>query len=500
MTNGSAHVGRLEAIAFLTGAVVMVFEITGSRVLAPFLGTSVFVWTTLIGVVMASLSTGYWWGGRMADRNPSYARLAGILFAAALFASITAVSHESLMRWLGDVDLELRTAALVGTLLLFAPASTMLGMVTPFVVRLKLTAIEHSGADVGRLYAISTAGSIVGTFACGYFLLSLMGTSRLLFAIAALLLALSFVASSQMRIVTRSAAAAFLVLTAGLAEHEVRAKADAHFRDFDTAYQRVQVFDGRAFKNGRPVRVIQAEGAYAQSSIYLDGPELLSDYLHVFELVRQAETPMQHVLMIGSAGCVYPMHYLRELPKVRVDVVEIDPQMTQIARDFFGLKKDPRLRIFHEDGRTFVNHAARSGESGYDAIFIDAFQTKVPPFQLLTEEFVRNLEKILAPEGVVALNFMASTIPNEAGLSASVLSTFRSVLPQERLFAVYPDQEADEMQNLVLFSSRKPISLAVASQPPDKDHPSPKELDAGKFRGLVLTDDFAPVEHLVLAR
>ena len=226
--------GRLETIAFLSGAAVMVLEITGSRVMAPFLGTSVFVWTTLIGVIMASLSAGYWWGGRIADRNPSYGRLAAILFLACLGVSITAVGQHTLLTWLQEMSFELRLSALSATLVLFAPASVLLGMVTPYVVRLKLTSVETSGAQVGRLYAISTAGSILGTFACGYFLLSWMGSSRILYGIALLLLALSFVAAVEFRVGQRAAAAVFLLLAGGLAEFEARTRSAAGFRDLDT--------------------------------------------------------------------------------------------------------------------------------------------------------------------------------------------------------------------------------------------------------------------------
>ncbi|MCU0228224.1 MAG: fused MFS/spermidine synthase, partial [Bryobacterales bacterium] len=347
--------GRLEVIAFLCGAAVMVLEITGSRILAPFLGTSVFVWTTLIGVIMASLSAGYWWGGRMADAYPVFLRLAGILALAGLFTCVSALGHGSFLGMLEAARLELRLAALAATLVLFAPASLLLGMVTPYVARLKLETLATAGADVGRLYAISTAGSIVGTFAAGYLLLGVLGSTRILYAIAALLVLLSFVAVGSWRVGQRVAILVFLLLSGLLAEYERAAMAAAGSRDFDTAYQRVFVLDASEPESGRPLRLLRAEEENTQSAIYLDSTELLSPYLDGFHRATALHPSLRRVLMVGAAGYAFPRFQLERFPRLHVDVVEIDPEMTALARRYFGLRDDPRLRIFHADGRTFLN-------------------------------------------------------------------------------------------------------------------------------------------------
>ncbi|MCC6265163.1 MAG: fused MFS/spermidine synthase [Bryobacterales bacterium] len=500
MSQNGSRMGRLEIIAFLSGAAVMVLEITGSRVMAPFLGTSIFVWTTLIGVIMASLSAGYWWGGRLADRNPTFERLAAILFLACLGVTVTAISQHTFLAWLQELPLELRVSALAATLFLFAPASALLGMVTPYVVRLKLRSIESSGAEVGRLYAISTAGSILGTFACGYFLLSWMGSSRILYGIAFLLLALSFVAVSELWAGQRVAAAVFLLLTGGFAEFEAKSQAAAGFHDIDTDYQRLQVIDAKEPEHGRPVRILKSEEANTQSAIYLDGDGLYSDYLHYFDLTRYTGRPLRRVLMIGAAGYVYPMHLSREAPGISIDVVEIDPAMTGIARQYFGLRDSRGLRIFHEDGRTFVNRAARQAPGSYDAIFLDAFQTRVPPFQLLTVEFVRNLERLLSPRGIVALNFIARADTSMRGLSPAVVRTYSEALPAVQVFAVHPDQENGAIQNLVLFASRTPIVFQKEAVIDGTRLATALRSELSRARGLPLTDDFAPVEYLVSGR
>ena len=484
-----AVIGPLELIAFVGGAAVMVLEITGSRILAPYLGTSLIVWTTLIGTIMASLSAGYWWGGRMADRAPTYVRLAAILTLAGAFALFTAIGQQPILGFLQTLALDLHLYALTATLILFAPASVLLGMVTPFVARLKLQSIETAGTHVGRLYAISTAGSIGGTFAAGYFLLGVMGSSRILYAIAAVLFLLSLVAAAQWRVAQRGSLFVFLALAFLLAEYERSARAESGFLDFDTAYQRVFIIDTQEEGTSRPIRLLHSEDGNAQSSIYLDSHELLEDYLKCFSCVLSEVRPRK-ALMIGAAGYAFPRWALQEMPELQMDVIEIDPAMTTLAEQYFQFRPDPRVRIFHEDGRTFVN---RRGDT-YDAILIDAFQTHVPPFQLLTEEFVRNLESRLSPEGVVLLNLIGAADNKQDGLANAIVATYRMVFHDVRILRVDAAKPLDQRQNLILVASR-------SAQPPRRDDAQHATVcpthNTQDWSGRVLTDNFAPVEMLV---
>lgn len=483
-----ASVGRLEVIAFLGGASVMALEITGSRVLAPYLGTSVFVWTNLIGVIMASLSLGYWWGGRMADQHPTFQRLAIILALAATFSGITAVWQQPVLAWLESAGLELRLSALAATLLLFAPASTLLGMVTPFVARLKLDSLTTAGSEVGRLYAISTAGSIAGTFAAGYFLLGMMGSSRILYGIAATIGVLSFVAAGSIWVRERSALLVMLVLAAMLAEYERAGWAKAGVLDFDTAYQRVFVIDTVEPESGRPVRLLRAEQSNTQSAIYLDSTELVGDYLQCFHRATANHPSLNRVLMIGAAGYAFPSFQLEFYPELQVDVVEIDPAMTDLAQRYFRLKPNPRLNTIHADGRIYVSQT----EHLYDAILIDAFQTRTPPFQLLTVEFARKLNARLQPGGIVVLNLIAVPAGTPESLASSIYTTFQTVFPVTRLMRVDASLPVNKRQNLVLVASKGELPPMAPKEPGDLA----AFIDTTGWSGLVLRDDFAPVEVL----
>lgn len=179
----------METTVFICGAIVMVVELVGSRILAPYLGTSIFVWTNLIGVILTSLSLGYHLGGKVADKKASYQLLSSIIFAAGCIVIASALLSSALLSvleigniWLGSV---------VATTVLFAPQSVLLGMVSPLAVRLRLKSLDKLGTTVGNLYALSTLGSILGTFLAGYFLIAFLGSTKILFVCATILILVS---------------------------------------------------------------------------------------------------------------------------------------------------------------------------------------------------------------------------------------------------------------------------------------------------------------------
>src|SRR4030042_2038573 len=183
----------LEIVVFVSGASVMILEITGSRVLAPYLGTSIFVWTSLIGIVLGSLSLGYWWGGKLADKKPSYKIFSLIIFVAASMIGMIAFVKLFVLVFLQLVISDIPTRAVISTLILFAPANVVLGMVSPYAVKLKIKSITKAGTTVGNLYAVSTIGSIAGTFLAGFLLISYLGNTKILLFLSIVLVLTSIV-------------------------------------------------------------------------------------------------------------------------------------------------------------------------------------------------------------------------------------------------------------------------------------------------------------------
>jgi MFS family permease len=187
----------LEIIVFIGGAAVMVFEIVGARVLAPFMGTSIFIWSALIGVILAFLSAGYWWGGRVADKKPNYQSFSFIIFLAAVFIGLTGIFKLPVLNFLQSAVKDIRFGAVLASVILFGPASFLLAMISPYAARLKMTDLNRSGETVGRLYAVSTIGSILGTFLTGLVLVLYLGNTKIIFLLSALVLIASLLAYSK---------------------------------------------------------------------------------------------------------------------------------------------------------------------------------------------------------------------------------------------------------------------------------------------------------------
>ena len=378
----------LDITVFVCGGVVMTYEIIGSRVLSPFIGASTYVWTSLIGVILGSLSLGYWLGGRLADRKPDLRILASVIFFAGGLIALTVLIKEIALSFIASAPVGIELRSLFASLILFAPASICLGFVTPYAVKLRMLSLQDAGKTVGRLYALSTVGSILGTFAAGFVLIPFIGSVRTLYGLSAVLLVLSVVLVPFS--VSRAKIGVIVVFLFSIVSNEasvilLRQANDLH--DIDTEYSRVQVFRTTDPKTGKPIEALATDPYFTQSAMFFDSDDHVFEYSRYYHLTRHFKPDLRNVLVIGGAGYSVPKDFLRRYEQVTIDVVEIDPQMTQIAEQFFKLKQDPRLRITHEDGRTFL----RSSEpSKYDAILMDAFGSLFSvPYQLTTVEAVR---------------------------------------------------------------------------------------------------------------
>ncbi len=484
----------LEITVFTCGALVMIFEIIGSRILAPFIGSSTYIWTSLIGVILASLSLGYWLGGRLADRRPDVRILASVICFAGGLISLTVTVKDVLLSGIAALSVSLEIKAVIASLLLFAPASVCLGFVTPFAVRLKMTTIEETGRTVGRLYALSTIGSIVGTFTAGFFLIPFLGSVRTLYLVAGALILLSILlvplAISKINIAVITVFV-FGVVASEAVTHLLRTAGGVY--DTDTEYSRVQVFESKDPATGRPIRALATDPYFVQSAMFLDGDELVLDYTRYYHLIRHYKPDFQDTLIIGGAGYSFPREYLRTYPAARIDVVEIDPKMTQIARDHFGLTDDPRMQIFHEDGRMFIN---RIGSAKYDAILMDAFGSLFSvPHHLTTVEAATHFSRILKDDGVVIFNLGAAIAGPGSGFLKAVLATYKRTFPQVHVFKVNSDYADEKLQNLIVVASKRTVA-----HPTDADA-STEALLYNLFTNDIpltephLTDDLAPVEH-----
>lgn len=485
----------LELVVFFCGAAVMVLEIVGARVLAPFLGTSIVVWSGLIGVVLASLTVGYWQGGRLADRRPTARALSVIILLAAVLTAATAVTKVPLLDFLSTRSLGPRLAVVAATLLLFAPAAGLLGMVAPYAVRLKLRDPATAGATAGRLYALSTLGSIVGTFAAGFVLIAALGSTAILLVVAALLLAVSFLAA-RVDVKAKAVVASLLGLCALwlYAQNDILLSAGVH--DVDTLYGRVLVYQGLEPQTGRAIRVMTTGPSRFQSAMYPDSPDLLAlDFSRFFDLGFAMVPKARRVLLLGGGGYCFPRHVLATQPQAHVTVVELDPGVTALAREHFGLTPHPNLDIVHEDARIFLNR----GGDPYDLIFVDAFGTDyAPPFHLVTKEAAARMAALLAPDGALIINTIAGVTGDHGRFPRALAATFASVFNDVGLYPLGEKGKGTAIQNVMLVARKE----ATPFTPPTGEE-ALRFLDARlessiQKDGLILTDDFAPVEWMCL--
>lgn len=482
----------LETVVFLSGALVMTYEIVGARIVAPYLGSSTYIWTSLIGVILGALSLGYWIGGRMADKRPQLGVLSAAVFAAGGLVSLTILVKSVFLGSIAQSPLPLEILAIITSLTLFAPASVALGFVIPYATKLRLGSLDDTGRTVGRLYALSTLGSILGTFAAGFFLIPFVGSTRTLYLVAGALFALAFLISPVIAERKNIGAIVLFVVAIGGSELEAAYLRSVGVVEFDSEYNRIRILETKDSRTGMPMTAMVIDPFAIQSAKFLESNELVLEYTKFFRLVRHYRPDHRTALMIGGAGYSFPQELLREFPEAAVDVVEIDPAMTEAAKQHFGLRPDPRLRIFHEDGRRFINRA--SAES-YDAVFIDAFGTLFSvPFHLTTVEAVGEIERLLADDGVVIVNIGSALNGPADGFLASTLATYRSVFPFVEVFKVDGELEAGKVQNFII------VARKTEPEFPAEPHPQVQPLLANKLMnekiqaGQILTDELAPVE------
>ena len=368
---------RLGVVAFLVGGATLSTEISASRLLAPYFGASTVVWANIIGLTLAYLALGYWLGGRLADRRPEPRVLAFILLVAAAALAVTPFAARPLLRWAVDGVDSLAVGSVVGSffaaLALFAVPVTALGAAAPFLVRLALRGVEEAGRVAGRLYALSTAGSLAGTFLAALVAIPSIGTQRTLVATAA------FAALGAALLVGGVWLAAPVATAALLALPTPQIKSALFETESEYQYIRV-VSDGNG---GRDLEL--NEGVVSHSAWRPD-TVLTGRYWDLFLLLPPLlERPPRSMLVIGNAGGTIGRAYGRFYPGVAIDGVELDPELNAVARRWFGAGDNPRMRLIAADGRPYLERTHKR----YDLIVVDAYHQPYVPFYLATSEFFR---------------------------------------------------------------------------------------------------------------
>ncbi|HEY8624875.1 MAG TPA: fused MFS/spermidine synthase [Solirubrobacteraceae bacterium] len=480
----------IGGIAFVVGAASLGTEIAAARLLAPYFGASTIIWANTIATVLVALSAGYAIGGRLADRRGDLRGLCSIVLLASVLLAIVPFVADPFLRLsvsaLGSLSVGGFLGSLAAVLVLVAIPVMLLGTVAPYANRLALASVAATGTVTGRLYAISTAGSLVGTFLAALALIPLIGTHRtfLVFALALALVGVAGIGSLRLLLVP-------LVLAGLLAVPPAAIGADVAggrvIYSAETQYQYARVVQ---FKDG--VRWLQLNEGVAIHSLYRPGSFLTGGYWDdflVLPLAGDSGVP-RRIAILGDAAGTVARAYGHYFPATRVDAVELDGALTSIGKRYFHLA-GAQLHFYTADARPWL--AASSAR--YDSIFLDAYRQPYIPFYLLTKEFFRSAHEHLKPGGTLIVN--VGHLPGSDALEKVVSATLRSAFR----FAM---RDPLSPTNSLVIASDAPLSGGRILAAHALLGPGLQGLDAsvaGRVGpalggGPVYTDDRAPVEWL----
>jgi spermidine synthase len=479
----TALTGRLQWLVLAAGAGSTSTEICASRLLAPYFGSSTVVWANVIGLVLAALSLGYWLGGRIADRRPQSDVLGAIVVTAGALIAVVPFAAQPFLdqtvQGLNNVSSGAVVGSFLGSLVLFAPPVVLLGMAAPFAIRLAVSDVAVAGTVSGRLYALSTVGSILGVFVPALIAIELVGTQRTLVGTAVVVTLGGSLALRRRWLAAPVALAAVLAVPAGI----VKPVGGLLFEK-ESQYQFVQVV-----QHG-PERDLYLNEGVVKHSEWRPGTVLTGDEWDMFLTVPPLlGRPVRSVAILGNAAGTTARAYGVFYPSARIDGVELDPAVTAAARRYMGLGRIPRLHVVTADARPFLERT----HARFDAILVDAYRQPYVPFYLATQEFFRLVRSRLRPGGIVALN--VATVPGDHRLARGIAGTLRTVFPQVLTW------QALKLNQLVLGFDR-PVSRArlgaAAAQTPPRirvltrllaEHAQTAEPSTQPW-----TDDRAPVE------
>jgi spermidine synthase len=516
-------------------------ELAASRVLAPYFGNSLFVWGALLGVVLAGLSAGYSIGGLLVDRYPTARLLEAAIALGGLAVLAVPLLDDRVLAWVVELDPGPRLDPLLASIVLFGPASVVLASVTPIAVRLRARSAATFGGTAGNLFAVSTLGSIVGTFATAFFLVPELGTQEVLgLAAAALFVAVGILAVGARRLLVGAAAVAAAVGAGALgfaaAPRAGETLTEAEAANWSPLYRQrgygyLDSRDPSATVDPPELRVVFAEDTRyhrlsvvedgttrylrfdnsLQSAMYVGAPyRTRFRYTDLFHLGIAYAPDARRVLFIGLGAGSSPKQMWRAFPDLEIDVVELDPRVVDVAHRYFALPRDERLRVHVDDGRRFLAESAVR----YDAIVIDAFFADAIPFHLVTREFLEPARERLTPGGVVVTNVIGALDGIGSRLFRSIYRTYKTAFPT---VVVHPtilptDGGDDTYRNLILVAGESAVPqrslLADRWDALRREHPLAPDL-----RGPILdrrdapvrvadvptlTDDYAPTDALLL--
>jgi spermidine synthase len=501
---------KANIVVFIASFCTLVIELIAGRIMAPYIGVSLYTWTSIIGVVLAGISVGAYLGGLLADRYPTQTTLGVLLILSGLGAFVISPLTNFVGGSHWNTSLMVRILCIT-TIIFFAP-SCALGMISPVVVKLTLNNLNKTGNIVGKIYAFSTLGSILGTFATGFFLISWMGTRHLLFVMGAILMVSGVVFGGffvRKKVFVAVVVGVFIPFLWGFYGHAFKPPMD----DSTYFFKESDYYTIKLKKKDETTKGLTLEALVLDHLIHsytaLDDPfHLEYEYIRLYEELMRWQTMGKNtfrVLFIGGGGYTFPRFLEAKYPEAHIDVVEIDPEVSRVARTYLGIPENTRIRTFNQDARWFVMNCKDSG--AYDFIFGDAFNDLSIPYHLTTKEFAVELKRLLKPDGLYLANVIdnftkglfipaymrtleevfgrgtvnlvtANRDQNDMGISTYVVVASSKKLEQEDL--IESMRRMGDTDVIALFLPQPLLQTYLKDQNP-----------------VLLTDDYVPVDNLI---
>ena len=527
---------KANIVVFIASFCTLVIELVAGRIMAPYVGVSLYTWTSIIGVVLAGISIGAYLGGRMADRYPRSSTLGWLLF----LSGLGAFSISPLTNLIGGAQFQtsLMTRILLITTIIFFIPSCLLGMISPVVVKLTLNNLEKTGNVVGKIYAFSTLGSILGTFATGFYLISWMGTRSILMTMGIILILSAFIFGGFYRSKRNLALFfLFLFLFALLPLVGLHVYATAHPEEFSfstSSTESIKKMVGLAFKppleeetyffkesdyytlklkksikgnNGNPLESLVLDHLVHSYTDLKDPLYIEYEYIRMYEeMVRWQAKKRESfkTFFLGGGGYTFPRFIEAKYPKAEIHVVEIDPEITRIVKKYLGVSENTRIRSFNEDGRWFAMNCKEKGT--YDFIFGDAFNDLSIPYHLTTKEFALQLKNLLKPDGLLLANVIDSF--KKGAFMPSYIRTLEEVFGKGNvhLLTLTSDYEKIGISTCVVVASPQKLDMddfvkTVKGKGGEMtSHVMPQDRLQEYLQNrtsVVLTDDYVPVDNLI---
>jgi len=506
VVNRPAHTPQwfLLITALATGAVVMALEIVGSRLLAPVFGNSLFVWGALIGVILAAMSSGYAFGGWLSDRYPGAQVLAGLLLFSGAWTFLIAWLGQPVLFKVAGVIEDPRWGPCVAAALLLGPPAFGLSGVLPAMLRLAVLDLEYFGRHTGRMIALSTMGSLAGTWGTAFFFLSWIGSQALVAWLGAIQVGLGLWWLIGWTTVRPVVIGALFLGIGGLgagALSPIQMLKTPVYQE-DSPYQQVRIRDDDLFRYLVLDRTFHAVMWKADSvALFLPYSQLMVASLALVPEPKRG-------LILGHGGGSLAKWLAQRWPELDLDVVEFDPVVVRMAEEYFSYRPPPQHHVHVRDARVFLN----STEQTYDLIWVDAFARHMIPFHLTTVEFFAELRSHLAPNGILAVNLASSGEGGDLLRANAVVQTMRRSFPHVESFAVKGPWNSPQArsENLIFFAGapleQHTLATIVASANSLVEQQRlPFEaialLAAHRTQpweaGVVLTDDYAPYDLLI---